>query len=221
VTGGELLAKLASVAPGEREAAVERLLGLTEGDAPPSAPPGPDMVGYHASGVAPIVRALVEARVGPADVVIDLGAGLGKVTLLARLLTGATVRGIEAQLPLVARAREAAARLGAEVSYVHEDARTADISDGTVFFLYLPFTGSVLAQVVERLREVAARRAIVVCALGVDLDRLAPWLVRRPGDSFWLAVYDSAAPGVAARCVESRGALDGALAGLVACERAG
>ena len=44
------------------------------------------------------------------DVVVDLGAGLGKVALLARMLTGATVRGVEVQESLVRRAREAAGR---------------------------------------------------------------------------------------------------------------
>ena len=44
----------------------------------------------------------------------------------------------------------------------------------------------------------AEHHAIVVCAVGIELDR-APWLVRRELDSFWLCVYDSRLPGVAPR----------------------
>lgn len=162
--------------------------------APSSDSPGDHLVGYHASGVDPILHALAEARVGPDDVVIDLGAGLGKVVFLAHLLTGATARGIELQASLVHRACWAASRLElspSRVSFVHGDARTADLADGTLFFLYAPFTGQVLAEVLDRLREVARHHPIVVCALGIDLDRDARWLRARSVDAFWLTIYDS------------------------------
>jgi SAM-dependent methyltransferase len=192
MTGNELLAWLASLPPDERDAAVEAHLGIDRGVV--SSSPGEDLIGHHASGVDSIVRMTTEAPIAADDVFIDLGAGLGKVALLVRLLTGATVRGIEIQEKLVERAREAAARLALDVTFVHADARSARLDDGTVFFLYLPFTGPVLAEVLERVRDVAKRRKTVVCALGVDLEREAPWLRRRPSDSFWLAIYDTAAP---------------------------
>jgi SAM-dependent methyltransferase len=193
-----LLAWLTSLPPSERDAALEEHLGIAA-RAPPSTPPGEDLIGYHASGVAPVVRMLMEVPVVADDVVVDLGAGLGKVTLLTRLLTGATARGVELQPALVDRAREAAARRGVDVSFSQGDARHADLDDGTVFFLYLPFTGAVLAEVARRLCEVASRRAIVVCSLGMELDREAPWLARRPTDSFWLTIYVSIVPGAAPR----------------------
>jgi SAM-dependent methyltransferase len=194
------LAWLASLPPHRRDAATEELLGIAGSPAGAAdAPPGEHLIGYHASGVASIVRALLEVPVVPRDVVVDLGAGLGKVVLLARLLTGATARGIELQAELALRARAAASLLELDVRFEHADARHADLDDGTVFFLYLPFTGPVLAEVLSHLRTVAERRAIVVCALGVDLDRVAPWLVARPLDAFWLSIYDSSVPGVPAR----------------------
>jgi hypothetical protein len=103
---------------------------------------------------------------------------------------------------------------------MHADARDADLDDGTVFFLYVPFTGPVLTGVLRRLRAIAERRAIVVCALGLDVDREAPWLARRPIDSFWLAVYDSVVPGVAPRPPRSYSPLTGALAESIAEEAA-
>jgi hypothetical protein len=124
---------------------------------------------------------------------VDLGSGLGTVVLLAHLVTGARARGVEIQPKLVARARDAAIRLGLDataVSFEHGDVRDAAIDDGTVFYMYAPFTGSVLVDVTERLHAIAKRRAVIVCALGIELDRRARWLVPREGDSFWLTIYD-------------------------------
>jgi len=217
---GDLLALLASVAPSERDAVVEGHLDI-DGSAS-SAAPGADLVGYHASGVASIVRMSIEVPVTEDDVFVDLGSGLGKVVLLTHLLTGATARGIELQSDLVERARRAAARLDLDVRFVHADVRVvvgAELDDGTVFFLYAPFTGAVLGDVVQRLHTVASRRPIVVCALGVDLERVASWLVRRDVDAFWLTIYDSVVPGVPARPPRSRAPSLGEHADVVAFER--
>jgi hypothetical protein len=181
--------------------------------------PGPHHVGYHASGVAAILQMLIEVPVVAGDVLVDLGAGLGKVVLLTRLLTGASVRGVEMQPALVSRAREAADRLGLQdVTVAQGDAREADLAGGTVFYLYAPFTGPVLVEVMDRLRCVATRRAIVVCTLGLDLEREAPWLVRRPLDSFWLAIYDSVERGAVPRA-RAVSPIRGPLAEAIAFER--
>jgi SAM-dependent methyltransferase len=208
VIGSDLLHELARLPADARDAAIERQLGLDERVS--AAPPGDELVGYHASGVAAIVRFLREVRLGPSDVFVDLGAGLGKVVMLVALLTPARARGIELQPGLAERARANAARLGLGIDIVAGDARSASLDDGTVFYLYAPFTGAVLASVLERLHSVARQRAIAVGALGVDLD--APWLARRAVDSFWLSVYDSVVPGVPARVEADGAALDAAIA---------
>lgn len=141
------------------------------------------MIGYHASGTAAIVRALCGAPVRSDDVVIDLGAGLGKVVCLAEQL--ARTRGIELQADLAERARRVC-RSPIETI----DVRDADLSDGTVFFLYLPFTGRILDSVLEKLR--AIDHPIVVCGLGIEIR--ADFLKPRPSDDFWLTIYDSAEP---------------------------
>jgi SAM-dependent methyltransferase len=215
----ELLAWLASFPPAARDAAIEEHLGIAT-PARCSSPPGHHLIGYHASGLAPIVHALIAIPVMPEDVVIDLGAGLGKVVLLTRLLTGARARGIELQATLVGRARAAAARLGLDVHFTEADARDADIDDGTIFFLYVPFTGPVLADVLSRLHTVAKHHPIVVCALGMDLQRHASWLAPRPVDAFWLTIYDSVVPGVAAPAPRSPSPL-GPDAEAIAFERPG
>ncbi len=187
---------LASLPPAARDGAVDAWLGLGTAD---STMPGPHLIGYQPSGVDSVVRAAAEVPITPSDVVIDLGSGLGKVVFLMKLLSGATVRGVELQPELVARAREAATRLHLDVAFEVGDVRDADLDDGTVFYAYLPFTGPALATVLARLHAIAARRPIVVVALGLELERIAPWLVDRRVESFWLSIYDSAVAGVPRR----------------------
>jgi hypothetical protein len=71
----------------------------------------------------------------------------------------------------------------------------------------------------RRLRALASRRAIVVCSLGLDVDREEPWLARRPLDSFWLSIYDSVHPQVPPRPRRERSPMLGREADVVAFER--
>jgi SAM-dependent methyltransferase len=173
---------LLELPPSERDAAFERRLGI-EGDAS-SLPPGPELIGYHASALAPVVAALIETGADEEDVFIDLGCGLGKVTALARLISGARVRGIELQSQLISRAPKLDG-----VEYFHGDVRDAPLDDGTIFYLYNPFSGAVLAQVLSRLRAVAQRHAITLCTLGLSLKE--DWLQERAFEHFWLQIFDS------------------------------
>jgi hypothetical protein len=139
-----------------------------------------------------------EVPLRPDDAFVDLGSGLGRVAILAHLLSGARALGVEIQEPLVhgARARCAALALDA-VSFVHGN--TADLElDGSVFFLYAPFNGELLTRTVRRIEAVARRRAIVVCAVGFEL-RDVPWLAPRATSSPLLTLYDSHVPGVPGR----------------------
>ncbi len=196
--GAELVAWLAKQPSAERDAAIEGLLGIR--DRPAGTPlPLPETLGYEPSGIAPIVRAVLDVPITPDDILVDLGAGLGKVAVAVHLLTGARTRGVERRPDLVSQARAAAQRLALrEVTFVEGDARDADLSDATVVFLYLPFTGGVLASVMRRLLSVAQRRDIVVCALGLDL-REWDFLTERPTQEFWLSIYDSRVPGAVRR----------------------
>ena len=175
--GAALVEWLAARPVAERDRAVEELFGMA--GMPETGIPGPELIGYVPSGIAPIVRAVLDVPITADDTLVVLGAGLGKVLLAVHLLTGARVRGIEIQPALVARAREATL----PVDIVLGDARTADISDATVVYLYAPFTGSVLAAVAARLTDVR------VCALGIDLPGRTP----RPSRHFWLSIYDAPA----------------------------
>ena len=110
---------------------------------------------------------MTASALSAADVLVDLGSGLGHVALLASMLTGVQGLGIEVEAAYVASAQECAQSLNLNrVRFIHEDARAADLSSGTVFYLYSPFTGSILADVLERLRKESTRRPIRICTLG-------------------------------------------------------
>jgi hypothetical protein len=191
--GEPLLEWLARIPPADRDRRIEQRLGI--GDYPLEAVSlGDESIGYLSSGISAIVRATFEIPVTRDDVFVDLGAGLGKVGMVVHLLTGARTRGIEVQPSLVAHARARADALGLEdVTFTAEDARLSDLDEGTVFFLYLPFTGATLAAVLSGLSRVARTRPIVVCTLGLDLRGVDDWLTPRQTDAYWISIYDSRA----------------------------
>ena len=195
--GAALLALLRSVPFCDRDVWVDTLLGLEE--PPPDSPELPrGAVPYLPCGVEEILEMVLKVPLRPDDVLVDLGSGLGRVVMLAHLLSGARACGIEIQEPLVRAARSRCAELALDaVTFLHADAAEAAL-DGSVFFLYSPFGGATLTRVISQLAEVSLRKPIVVCAAGLEL-RGVPWLVSRPTESPLLTLYDSSVPGVPPR----------------------
>jgi hypothetical protein len=142
----------------------------------------PERMFYQPTPVRHILRLILASGLRAGDVLVDLGSGLGHVSLLAAMLTGVRSVGVEVEAAYVASARECAERLNlAGVQFIHEDARACDLSSGTVFYLYSPFTGSMLVEVLERLREESTRRPITICTLGPCTRVIArePWVRAR------------------------------------------
>jgi hypothetical protein len=195
--GAALLERLLAIPFLERDAWTDVLLGLA--DPPADAPDLPrGAVPYLPSGVEEILATLREVPVRPDDELVDLGSGLGRVLMLAHLLSGARGHGVELQAHLVTSARDRCAELGLErVTFLHANAADVEL-DGSVFFLYAPCNGEMLARVLRRLEEVARRRPIVVCTVALEF-RDVPWLSPRTTSSVTLAVYDSCVPGVPRR----------------------
>ncbi|WP_263354612.1 methyltransferase domain-containing protein [Acidicapsa acidisoli] len=141
--------------------------------------PGPEMMFYQPTPVRHILRLLSASALSETDILVDLGSGLGHVPLLASILTGARSFGIEVEGSYVASARECAQNLClSRVQFVEQDAQAADLSKGTVFYLYSPFTGSILTNVLDKLRNESAARPIRICTLGPCASIVAkePWL---------------------------------------------
>jgi hypothetical protein len=142
----------------------------------------PEMVFYQPTPARHILEMIRLSGLGASDVLIDLGSGLGHVPILASILTGVRAIGIEIDAAFARCARECASSLGLDrVAFVEQDAREADLSTGTVFHLYTPFTGGMLRAVLDRLRSEGEQRAIRVCTLGPCAQVVAkePWLCAR------------------------------------------
>ncbi len=127
----------------------------------------PDMVFLQPTPARIVLELIEEANITKDDVFYDLGSGLGQVPILVGLLTGAKTKGIEFEAAYCDYARQCARRLNlSHVEFMNLDARDADYSDGTVFFMYTPFTGKLLQEVLEKLKGESRKRAIRICTYG-------------------------------------------------------
>jgi hypothetical protein len=114
-----------------------------------------DMVFYQPTPARHIFSLIRQTALTAEDVLIDLGSGLGHVPLMVSICTPARGTGIEMEPAYVERAQQCAQKLNLDrVTLIHQDARAADLSAGTVFYLYTPFTGSILSHVLALLRLV-------------------------------------------------------------------
>jgi hypothetical protein len=85
-----------------------------------------------------------------------------------------------------ARACAAALRL-TQVEFMNADARRADYAEGTIFFMYTPFEGSMLLEVLERLRERSRSTPIRLATYGACTAIVA--------QQDWLSAPSPAEPG--------------------------
>lgn len=127
----------------------------------------PEMVPYQPTPARIILELVERARLQKHDVFYDLGSGLGQVVMLVNLLSGVVAKGIEFDPAYCEYARRCAHGLNlSRVQFIHADAREADYAAGTVFFLYTPFVGQMLREVLARLKGEADQRVIDVYTYG-------------------------------------------------------
>jgi hypothetical protein len=112
--------------------------------------------------------------------------------MLANLVSGVQAKGIEISTVLHQHACDFANKLNlSNVNFLNADVRAADYSDGTVFFMYTPFTGDIFRSVLDRLHEQAKARPIRICSYGPNTTSIAyeTWLQADTDD-----VYDMFTP---------------------------
>lgn len=155
--------------------------------AEPIVPLDEGMVFYQPTPARHILDALARLALDERDVLVDLGSGMGHVPLLAAICSPARCIGVEWQEAYVASARRCAQELGlARAAFVQGDARQADLSAGTVFYLYTPFDGDMLRVMLDRLAAEARSRPIRLCTLGPCTERVASESWLRPVGAFRL-----------------------------------
>lgn len=139
----------------------------------------PDSVFYQPTPARHIFHLVTAAPITKTDTLIDLGSGLGHVPLLASICTGATAIGIELDPAWNASATRCANALNLRrVSFLTQNAREADLSSGTIFYLYTPFTGTTLSAVLDSLHKQSSLRPIRICTFGPCTISVSdqPWL---------------------------------------------
>ncbi len=157
----------------------------------------PDMVFLQPTPARIVLDLVEKADITKDDVFYDLGAGLGQVAILVGLLSGARAKGIEFEPAYCDYAQRCAARLNlSHVEFANVDARDADYSDGTIFFMYTPFGGSMLQKVLEKLGSESRKRTIKICTYGPCTLRVSnqAWLRcigPSPDHEYELAVFRS------------------------------
>src|SRR6266478_4673344 len=126
-----------------------------------------EMVAYQPTPARHIFDLVARTALTGRDCLIDLGSGLGHVALMVSICTKANCTGIELEPSYVDCARKAVRSLNLKnVNFIQGDARAANLSDGTVFYLYTPFSGAILRDVLNSLRNEAVRREIRICTFG-------------------------------------------------------
>jgi Histone methylation protein DOT1 len=154
----------------------------------------PEMVAYQPTPARHIFELIRRAKLTAEDVFVDLGSGLGHVPLLIATCTEARAVGIELEPSFVECATRCTRDLTlANATFLATDARDADLSDGTVFYLYTPFRGAILRTVLDRLRAEAGTRVIRVCTFGPCTPIIAAesWLAIDPTESGQVSVFRS------------------------------
>lgn len=157
----------------------------------------PEMV-YYQKTPARIVFELVEtSSISHHDVFFDIGAGLGQVAILVNLLAGITTKGIEFEPAFCNYARDCAAELNlSDVTFINVDAREADYSEGTIFFMFTPFRGEIMEAVLEILRRESLQRKIKIITYGPCTAQVAlqNWLnaaIAEESNTYKLSVFSS------------------------------
>jgi hypothetical protein len=156
----------------------------------------PEMVFYQKTPARIVFELVEKAHLTKEDIFFDLGSGLGQVAILVNLLTGVAAKGVEFEPAFCDYARDCAAELNlSNVTFINADARTADYSEGTIFFMYTPFTGEMFKEVLEALRNESLYRKIKIITYGPCTNEVAlqSWLNFAPLENsiYKLCVFNS------------------------------
>lgn len=123
-------------------------------------------------------------RPGPQDVFYDIGSGMGRVLCVAARGRIGSVVGIELDRPLCEKARRNADHMRGRHTPIDircEDASSADLSDGTIYYLHNPFGPETMRDVLGRIRGSLADRprsvrVVYHNSVHEDLMRSSGWL---------------------------------------------
>ena len=127
----------------------------------------PEMVYYQKTPAKIVFEFVKQSHFTKEDIFFDLGSGLGQLAILVNLLTGIKAKGVEFEPSFCEYARNCAMDLNlTNVGFLNVDARKADYSEGTIFYLFTPFKGRMLEEVLDLLKNEALQRKIKIITYG-------------------------------------------------------
>lgn len=148
-----------------------------------------DNYAYSTPDYLDLRRILARARLASTDVFYDIGCGMGRVVCLAARRRIARAVGVELHPGLAAIARRNAERLRgrrAPLEIRAADAATADLGDGTVYYLFNPFGADTLRAVLANIQRSLTARPRAVRFLYVNPQHAEAFAAAR-----WLEPYDA------------------------------
>jgi hypothetical protein len=157
----------------------------------------PEMVYFQKTPVRIVFELAQHIDFLSSDVFFDLGSGLGQVAILVNLLTGIKSKGIEFEPAFYAYAIACAASFNLQnVFFENIDARKADYSEGTIFFMFTPFKGEILQEVLTALWKESVKREIKIVTYGPCTTEVAKQSWLQPATSevihdYKLAIFNS------------------------------
>jgi SAM-dependent methyltransferase len=160
----------------------------------------PEMVFFQKTPARFVFELVEQSHFMEEDVFFDLGSGLGQVAILVNLLAGIAVKGIEFEPAFCDYARNCVTELNlSNVTFINVDARKADYSEGTIFFMFTPFKGEILQEVLAILRKESLSRKIKIITYGPCTAQVAlqSWLdfTNPGGDNVYkLGVFSTCSP---------------------------
>jgi hypothetical protein len=147
----------------------------------------PEMVFYQKTPARVIFELVKDGAFTKDDIFFDIGSGLGQVAMLVNLLADIRTVGVEFDPAFCKYSEECVAVLGLQnVTFINTDARGADYSLGTVFFMYTPFRGKMLQEVLDVLRRESLKREIRIITYGPCTTEVAEqgWLISLSRNQF-------------------------------------
>jgi Histone methylation protein DOT1 len=127
----------------------------------------PGMIYYQKTPARIVLELVNKAAFKPQDVFFDLGSVLGQIPILVNLFSSVISKGVEFEPAFCHYAKSCADDLQlTDVEFINADARYADYSSGTVFFMYTPLEGKMLQQTLLNLKGEAKKRKIRIFTFG-------------------------------------------------------
>lgn len=149
-------------------------------------------VAYHSS-----FAMLDHAGLDRSDVIVDLGAGKGRVVVVAASYPVKRVVGIEIEPHLARIGRQNASAMRgrrAPIDFLCQSAADYDYDDATVLTLFNPFGSETMRQVLKRIEKSLARRPRELRIIYLN-PILSPMLAAKP----WLELQECWTPGTWSR----------------------